>query len=50
MNNETINLVNGMKVVRYQIDPIVDFKIHGISPVENVPVLLDAYGLNIKRT
>jgi hypothetical protein len=38
-----------MYVARYYIEPIVDYKIHGTSPVENIPVFKAAYKLNVRR-
>jgi hypothetical protein len=39
-----------MKVIRFYMDPIVDYDIHGVSPVQNVPVFKAGYGLNMERT
>ena len=49
-DTETIKFVNSLKVVRFYIDPIVNYNIHGPSPVENVPIFGNLYGLNMDRT
>ena len=49
-NAETVKFVNSLKVVRFYIEPIVDYNIHGPSPVNNVPVLGTFYGLNMDKT
>ena len=36
--------------MRFYIAPIVDYNVHGPSPVDNVPIFEAAYGLNMDRT
>ena len=46
---ETVKFVNSLIVVRFYIEPIVDFNIHGPSPVDNVPIFGTFYGLNMDK-
>ena len=42
--------MNSLKVARFYIEPIVDYNIHGPSPVDNVPIYGIIYGLNMDKT
>ena len=44
---KTLKFVNNLKVSRFYMEPIVDYNIHGPSPIDNVPIYGTEYGLNM---
>jgi hypothetical protein len=42
--------INTVTLKRYQMDPIVEYDIHGSRPILNVPVFLNNYRLNVRQT
>ena len=47
-NNETSEYISKIDIRRYQMDPMIDYNIHGRYPVIHVPVLKNFYKLSTK--
>ena len=42
---ETVDFINNLSLIRYQMDPIFNNNIHGTIPIENIPQQKQYFGL-----
>ena len=49
-DSATIDFISDLRIQRLQMDPIVDYNVHGTSPIKTVPVFKSVYGLDTTTT